>query len=76
MPFSWTNAKKRTIDKRIERAITMAKAGTNADFKLRHADWVREAQKGNYTDLKVKVRKETEDRQAVAQRRREKLGGK
>ncbi len=54
----------------------MAKVGTNDDFRLLHPDWVRDAQKGNYTDLKVKVKALVEKQQDKAIKRRNKLGGK
>ncbi len=76
MPFSWEKAKKQAIDIKIRRAITMARAGTNDDFKILHPDWVRDAQSGKFIDLKLKVKQKVEKTQELAIKRREKIAGK
>ncbi len=74
--FSWKQAKIDAINIKIERAITMAKSATNPTFKLQHPDWVRDAQKDDFTLLKKVVREQTEKRQKAAMDRRVKRGGK
>ncbi len=73
MAFSWTEVKKKVVEKKIERAIIMAKVGQNTDFKLQHPDWVRDAQSKNYTDLKKKVREQVERKQENEIKRRQKF---
>ncbi len=76
MAFSWKQDKINTINKKIERAITQAKAGSNPDFKLQHPDWVRDAQNKDFTNLKKVVKEQTEKYQLKAQQRRDKRAGK
>ncbi len=74
MGFSWEQMKKQAVEIKIRRAITMAsKKNVNPDFAIEHPDWVREAQKQNYTDLKAKVKQAVEKEQERAQARRDKL---
>ncbi len=74
--FSHTAIKKQAINIKIRRAMTMAKAGSNSDFKILHPDWVRDAQNDNYTNLKKMVKEDMEKRQKQAQDRRDKRSGK
>ncbi len=74
--FSWKQAKIEAVDLKIERAITMANSATNSDFKILHPDWVRDAQKKDYTLLKKQVREKIEKYQNKAQQRRDKRSGK
>ncbi len=76
MAFSWEKLKERAIEKKISRAITMAKVGTNNDFRILHPDWIREAQNKQFSNLKKQVRDAVEKQQAVYMARRVKLGGK
>ncbi len=72
MPFSWDQLKKQVVQDKIDRAIIMAKNGTNPDFKILHPDWVRDAQSKNFTDLRIKITKDIEKRQEKAILRRQK----
>ncbi len=74
--YSAPEQRKRAIETKIRRAITMAKVGTNPDFKLAHPDWVREAQTKNFTALKKQVLELIEKKQATAMKRRMKTIGK
>ncbi len=76
MPFSWDKAKKQTVDHKIARAISMARAGSNHDFKIAHPDWVREAQKKNYIALKISIKDLVEKQQKASMLRRDKLAGR
>ncbi len=74
--FSWKEAKADTVDLKIQRAITMANNGQNPDFKALHPDWVRDAQKKDYTLLKTQVKEKCLKYQNKAQQRRDKRSGK
>ncbi len=74
--FSWKQAKIEAIDLKIQRAITMANAGSNPEFKLKHPDWVRDAQKKDYTLLKTQVKDKVLKYQNQAIQRRDKRSGK
>ncbi len=74
--FSWKQEKLNTIDLKIQRAITMANSATNPDFKALHPDWVRDAQKKDYTLLKTQVKEKCLKYQVKAQQRRDKRSGK
>ncbi len=76
MGFSWKQAKIDAVDVKIRRAITMANAASNPDFKMQHPDWVRDAQNKNYTNLKKVVKEKCEKYQQKAQARRDKRSGK
>ncbi len=76
MAFSWKQAKKDVIVKKIERAITLAKVGTNPDFVIQHADWIRDAQKKDFTVLTKKIGDEVRKRQDQQQARYDKYAGK
>ncbi len=54
----------------------MANSATNPTFKLEHPDWIRDAQKKDYTLLKKVVKEQVEKAQALAQLRRDKRSGK
>lgn len=41
----------------IRDAMTRAKLGDNIDFKIKHPDWVRDAQDNNYIQLKTEITK-------------------
>jgi len=76
-PFSYKRMKEIAIEIKIRRAMTMAKQATpNTDFKIRHPDWVRDAQNNNYINLKKVVREEIEKKQQIALDRRAKIAGK
>jgi len=74
--FSWKAENEFAIRLKIERAITMANSATNPDFKLQHPDWVRDAQKKDYTLLKKMVTEKELKYQARAKARRDKRSGK
>lgn len=76
MGFSWKKAKEVAVEIKTERAMTQAKSGTNPEFKTRHPDWVRDAQKGDYTLLKKQVKEAVEKVQQKAIQRRAKRAGK
>ncbi len=76
MPFSWVQAKKNAIDKKIQRAITLSKGNINPDFDVQHPDWLRDAQNDNYTNLKKQIKEKIIRQQDRIQKRRDKLGGK
>ncbi len=74
MSFSWKQDKKDAIEMKIRNAIAMADSATNPTFKLEHPDWVRDAQKKDYTLLKKQVKDLTEKNQKRAMDRRIKRG--
>ncbi len=74
--FSWKAEKDYAVSVKVERAKTMALAGSNSDFKLKHPDWIRDAQSKNYTKLVTDVTVKTRKYQDNAQRRRDKRAGK
>ncbi len=74
--YSHVEAKKSAIKTKIRRAVTMAKAGKNSDFKIAHPDWVRDATKKDFTDLIKKITDKELKYQEFALKRRDKLGGK
>jgi len=76
MAFSWKQAKINAVETKIRRAMTMAKSATNPTFKLEHPDWVRDAQKNEYTLLKKQVKEKVIKAQDQAQLRRDKRSGK
>jgi len=76
MGFSWEQAKIDAVALKIRRAKTMAVVGSNPDFKLKHPDWVRDAQKKDFTLLNKKVKEEAEKFQQQYAKRRLKLVGK
>jgi len=75
-PYSHEEAKKGAIEVKIRRAITQSKGNINPDFDKDHADWVRQGQNKNYTDLKIKIKDLMIKKQARAMARRAKLVGK
>ncbi len=75
MSFSHKQAKIDAVAIKIRRAMTMAKSATNPTFKLEHPDWVRDAQKDDYTLLKKQVKELIEKKQKHAMDRRVKRGG-
>ena len=72
-PFTWQRAQERAIDKRIKHLKDSAKSG-NPDLKLKHPDWVRDAQLETpiYTLLETKTREEMEQKQEIYRLRQEK----
>ncbi len=72
MAFSWEKIKKRVIDLKVRRAKTMAKYSGN-DFGIKHPAEARDAAKGLYTALTVRVTDEIKKAQMFALARREKL---
>ncbi len=76
MVFSRKQQLQDGIDKKIERAITMAKVAQNTDFKKAHPDWIRDAQNKNYSALKKQITESVKAIQVQNQARRDKLGGK
>ncbi len=75
MVFSRVKQLQDGVDKKIAIAMIMAKIGTNKDFKLAHADWVRDAAQNRYTQLKTQVKENVEKHQAIVKARRDKLAG-
>ncbi len=73
--FSWEAAKKEAIIREIEIEMIHAKRGDKED-KLKHPDWVTQAQTNNFVDLKKKVREQMENLQDNAMQRRLKRVGK
>ncbi len=64
MGFSWKHAKEEAIKVKIRRAIIMATAGVpNPDFKIRHPEWIQQAQSKNFSELKKKITEETKRKQ-------------
>ncbi len=74
--FSWKQMKIEAVDMKIRRAITQSNSATNPEFKKDHPDWVRDAQKKDYTLLKTKVKEKALKYQLFAQARRDKRAGK
>ncbi len=62
MTFSWIQAKKDAIAIKQRRSRTQAKAG-HTDMKLKHPDWCRDANQGQYTILNKSIKEETEKKQ-------------
>jgi len=73
--FSWKQAKLDAIAIKIRRAKTMAINASNPDFKIKHPDWVRDAQKKDFTMLEKVVKEQMEKKQKKAMDRRVKRGG-
>ncbi len=72
--FSWERMKKLAVEVKIQRAITMArKKDVNSDFRIQHPDWVKQAQSGDFTDLKRKIKESVEKQQQTAMNRRKKV---
>lgn len=59
--------------KKIKRAELQARAG-HPDFKINHANEFRDAQKKDYTELKLRVTREFNKYQVDLKRRKDKLG--
>ena len=75
LPFSWDNYKKRMIEHEVEVSIQRAKRGSAEDKRL-HPDWVRDAQKKDFTMLTKQVRESIAKYHADALTRRLKRHGK
>ncbi len=74
--YSHKQMKIDAIAMKIRRAKTMAINANNPDFKLQHPDWVRDAQKKDFTLLTKVVKEKEEKYQQLAQARRDKRSGK
>lgn len=57
MTFSWAQTKQLAIEIKQRRARCMCKLG-HSDMKLKHSDWVKDAQRGDYTILNKKIREQ------------------
>lgn len=73
MLFSRAKMNKRAIDIKIRRAKVLSKGNISSDFDVKHVDWVRDAQKKNFTLLVTDITKKTKAKQLLAITRREKL---
>ncbi len=76
MGFSREQSKIDAVALKIRRAKTMAVVGTNPDFVLKHPDWVRDAQKKDFTMLTKKTKEDAEKYQKMYLQRRLKMVGK
>ncbi len=76
MVFSWDQVKKDAIAIKIRRAKTMARMNVNPDFAVRHPQEVSQAQNKNYTELIIRIKKEVQKAQDMAQARRDRRAGK
>ncbi len=76
MSFSWKQMKKDAIEHKLKRAIIMAKSGSNPDFKIAHPDWVRDAQKNDFVNLKKVITEKVQKQQDYAIAKRDKRAGK
>ncbi len=72
MTFSRAQSKVRAIEIKQRRAKTQAKNG-HPDMKLKHPDWCRDANTGNYTMLNKKIKEECEKAQLKVERFRSQL---
>ncbi len=74
MPFSWAIKLKRAEEIKIRRAKTLAKQG-DVEIKLRHPQWVINAQQNNYVELTKSVKEDIQRAQKTSLDRRVKLAG-
>ncbi len=75
MGFSREQSKINAIATKLRIAKTMAIVGSNPDFKLKHPDWVRDAQKKDFTLLNKRVKEDAIKFQDAYTRRRNKING-
>ncbi len=75
MAFSHKANAERALATQIRRAKTMALSATNPTFKIQHPDWVRDAQKKDFTLLTKVVTESVTKMQKLARTRRERLHG-
>ncbi len=74
MGFSWKIAKERAIIDEIEYCKTQCRGKTpNTDMKMKHPDWVRDAQTKNWAQLEKQVREYMVKRQNDVMIHRKKL---
>ncbi len=76
LAFSWTNTKKRAIEKKKYRAKVLAggmksNSPANPDFKIMHADWVRDVHQSPVV-MNKRIEDDTKKRQEEALMRRAK----
>ena len=76
-PFSWEEAKKRTIEKAISRAHILSggmspESLANPEFKIVHPDWVSQATSKQFTVMDKTIKLELEKYQKRALDRRAK----
>ncbi len=71
----WDIQIKRGLETKIRNAKLKARGGVkkSKDFALQHPDWVRDAQKKDYTQLVKIITQQEKDRVALAMQRREKI---
>ncbi len=75
--FSHKQAAEDAIKIKIRRAITMVSGDNpNSDIAVKHPEWIRAAQKKDYTELIKKVTEDTKKFQLRARERRDRLHGK
>lgn len=74
MNYSTKKAIQDGIDMKIKRAKCMCKNDDHSDFKIKHSDWVKDAQTQNYVLLIKKIKEESAKNQADRKARVEKLG--
>ncbi len=80
MGFSWKENKKRTLAKKIQRAILMCKTANNpsnegsanVDFITAHPDEVRDSSQKNYTKLIKRITEQYNKNEKIRQNREEK----
>ncbi len=70
--FSREDSKKRAIVIKVRRAKNQAR-GSSPSMKLKHPDWCRDANKGDYTMLIKEITKQCQDKQAQNEKYRSKL---
>ncbi len=73
--FSHKESAQRAIDTEVRRNKTMAINASNADFKLKHPDWVRDAQQKKFTQLEIRTKENMLAHQKLARDSRKRLGG-
>jgi len=75
MGFSWKQLQIEAILAEIRRNKTMSINASNPDFKLRHPDWIRDAQNKNFTQLVKDTTKVMQAKQHLALDRKLKTHG-
>ncbi len=76
MPFSWDLSKKFAVDKKIERAMNMARGKVNSDFDINYPAEVAKAVSKDFTILKKRVRDSVTKLQDLAIDRRNRIAGR
>lgn len=72
-PFSWKAFLERRLARRLKRAKCVCDKPEN---KVRHPNEFRAAQKNDYTEMKIRIKKEIEDYDKMIDSRIERKGGK